>query len=77
MVEQASYFWIGLSAILLLLDLWALVQIFRSEASVSAKAGWSLVLILLPLIGVVAWGIAGPRGIKRGDGPTSPEHSKG
>jgi hypothetical protein len=47
--------------IILALDIWALVSIFGSNASNGAKVLWALVVILLPLLGFIAWLIAGPR----------------
>jgi len=73
----ASYFWIAVAAILLLIDLWAIVSVFRSDKSDSVKAAWALLILALPVVGLGIWGVAGPRGIKRGTGPTSDEHSKG
>ena len=75
MSELASYFWIGVAVLLLLVDLWAIISVFRSDKTVGTKAGWALVLIILPVVGLVIWGVAGPRGVK--EGPSSPEHSKG
>ncbi|WPN66184.1 PLD nuclease N-terminal domain-containing protein [Pseudomonas sp. P9_35] len=75
MSELASYFWIAVAVLLLLVDLWAIVSVFRSDKSVGTKAGWALLLIVLPVLGLVIWGAAGPRGVK--EGPSSPEHSKG
>ena len=77
MNEVASYFWIAVAAILLLIDLWAIVSVFRSVKSDAVKAAWALLIVARPLIGLGIWGVAGPRGIKRGNGPTSDEHSKG
>lgn len=73
----ASYFWIAVGASLLLIDLWAIVSVFRSSKTDAVKAAWALLILALPLVGLGIWGIAGPRGIKRGTGPTSDEHSKG
>jgi hypothetical protein len=56
-------------------DLWAIISVFRSDKTVGTKAGWALLLIILPVVGLVLWGVAGPRGVK--EGPSSPEHSKG
>lgn len=73
----ASYFWIAVAAILLLIDLWAIVSVFRSDKPDAVKAAWALLIVALPLVGLGIWGVAGPRGIKRGAGPSSDEHSKG
>ncbi|MCO7564047.1 PLD nuclease N-terminal domain-containing protein [Pseudomonas sp. S 311-6] len=77
MGELTIYFWIAVAVIILLVDLWAIVSVFRSEKSDATKILWALVLVALPVLGLIIWGIFGPRGIKPGTGPTSPEHSKG
>ncbi|MBV4536019.1 MULTISPECIES: PLD nuclease N-terminal domain-containing protein [Pseudomonas] len=77
MKDLAMYYWIAVAAIVLLVDLWAIVSVFRSDKSDATKALWALVILALPLVGLGIWGVAGPRGIKRGTGPTSDEHSKG
>ncbi|MGE1083743.1 PLD nuclease N-terminal domain-containing protein [Pseudomonas shirazensis] len=75
--DLLTYFWIAVAAIILLLDLWAIVSVFRSDKADATKVMWALLLVVLPVIGLAIWGIAGPRGIKRGTGPSSPDHSKG
>lgn len=75
MSEALSYFAIAMAVVILLVDLWAIVSVFRSDKSVGVKAAWAIGLIVFPVIGLVVWGITGPRGIK--EGPSSPEHSKG
>ena len=75
MSEAISYFLIAIAVVILLVDLWAMVSVFRSDKTVGVKAAWAIGLIIFPMAGLIVWGIAGPRGIK--EGPTSPEHSKG
>lgn len=75
MSEATSYFAIAVAVFILLVDLWAIVSVFRSDKTVGIKAAWALGLIIFPVLGFVVWGVAGPRGIK--EGPSSPEHSKG
>lgn len=77
MNDLGTYFWIAVATILLLIDLWAIVSVFRSDKTDATKAMWALLILALPLVGLAVWGIAGPHGIKRGTGPTSDEHSKG
>lgn len=72
---QFTYFWIGLMVILLLLELWVLNSVWRSDNSTGSKAGWTALVAVLPFVGLAIWAIAGPRGITKG--PSSPEHSKG
>lgn len=47
--------------VLLALDLWALISIFSSSAATGRKVLWSLLVILLPLLGFIIWLLAGPR----------------
>ena len=49
----------------LLLALYAIYNVVTSSASTGAKVGWSIGLIFLPVIGFIAWLIAGPRGGNR------------
>lgn len=75
MPELNAYIWIGLCAILVVLDVWAIISVFRSSKSVTTKSLWALAIAILPLVGLIYWAIAGPRGM--GPGPSSAEHSKG
>lgn len=63
MSSLLSVFWIAVATIIVLLDLWAILSIFRSDKGVNAKALWSLLIAILPVLGLVIWGIAGPRGL--------------
>lgn len=47
--------------ILLALDIWAIVNILGATSSTGNKVIWVLVIALLPLVGFIAWLIAGPR----------------
>lgn len=47
--------------ILLALNVWALVSIISSGASTGSKVVWSLLVLILPVIGFIIWLIAGPR----------------
>lgn len=66
---------ITLAGAIVVLDLWAIVSVFRSDKDVNVKAVWALAIAVLPVVGLVAWGVAGPRGVA--EAPSSPEHSKG
>ncbi|WLI27817.1 PLDc N-terminal domain-containing protein [Pseudomonas rhodesiae] len=48
--------------IILALDIWAIINVFKSGASTGAKVLWILLILLLPVLGLIIWGIAGPRG---------------
>ena len=52
----------GLLGLLLLAGVvWAIVNVAQSGAGTGAKALWIVLLLVLPVIGLVIWLIAGPR----------------
>jgi len=52
----------GLFALLILIaDLWAVVNVLGSRASLPGKVLWVLAILVLPLLGLLAWLVAGPR----------------
>ena len=42
-------------------DIWAIINIFQSSASNGKKLIWTLVVLLLPLLGLILWFFLGPR----------------
>lgn len=50
-----------LGLIIFALDVYAIIQIIGSGASTAAKVGWSLLVILLPVVGLIIWFLAGPK----------------
>jgi Phospholipase_D-nuclease N-terminal len=52
----------GILGLLILIgDIWALINIFQSSVSNGKKLVWILVVLLLPLLGLILWFFAGPR----------------
>ncbi len=52
----------GIGSLLILAgDIWAIINIFQSSASNERKLLWTLVVILLPLLGLILWFFLGPR----------------
>ncbi len=52
----------GLVGILVLIaDIWALVHILSSPAAAGEKVAWTLLVVLLPVIGLLLWFFLGPR----------------
>ena len=47
--------------VILILDLWAIISIIGSTATTGKKVLWCLAVILLPILGFIAWLIFGPR----------------
>lgn len=50
-----------LGLVLLILDIWAIIQTLQSGVGVGAKVLWIVVIILLPLVGLILWWLLGPR----------------
>jgi hypothetical protein len=52
----------GLWGLLVLVaDVWAIVNIFQSGADTGKKVLWTVLVILLPVIGLILWYFLGPR----------------
>ena len=48
--------------IILALDIWAIINALKSGADTGMKIIWVLLILLLPVLGLIIWAIAGPRG---------------
>lgn len=42
-------------------DIWAIVNVFGSNESTGSKVLWTVIIILLPVIGLIIWWFAGPK----------------
>lgn len=52
----------GIIGILILIgDIWALINILQSSADNGKKLLWVVVVVLLPLIGLILWYFLGPK----------------
>jgi len=51
-----------LGFIILALDIWAIVKLLDSSASSGSKVLWILLILFLPVLGLIIWLVAGPRG---------------
>lgn len=47
--------------ILLALDIWALISVIGSNETTGKKVIWTIAILLLPLLGFLAWLLFGPR----------------
>jgi hypothetical protein len=43
-------------------DIWAILNVFQSSESNGTKVAWTLVILVLPLLGLALWFFLGPRG---------------
>ena len=60
-VERARQHGLG-GLIILILDVYAILKVMGSNASTGAKVGWTVLILLLPLLGVIIWFLFGPKG---------------
>ena len=52
----------GLLGLLILIgDVWAIINIIQSSSSNGKKLGWTLLVLLLPFLGLILWFFLGPR----------------
>lgn len=50
-----------LGLVIIALDVWAIVNIIGSGSSAVSKILWIIAILLLPVVGLIAWFLAGPR----------------
>lgn len=56
----------GLGAlIVLVLDIWAIISVIGSRNSTGSKVLWCLAILILPVLGFIAWFFFGPRSAPR------------
>jgi len=61
MSDAMSYLAIALAGAVIVLDLLAIMSVFKSDRSVGAKALWALGIAIFPILGLVFWLIVGMR----------------
>ncbi len=47
--------------LVLIADVWAIVNIFQSAADTGRKVLWTVIVILLPVLGFILWYFLGPK----------------
>jgi hypothetical protein len=45
-------------------DIWAMVDVAQRAPSPEVKVIWTLVILLLPVVGLGLWFLMGPRGVR-------------
>jgi succinate dehydrogenase/fumarate reductase cytochrome b subunit len=50
-----------LGLLILVADIWAIINIFQSSVSNEKKLIWIIAVVLLPVLGLVLWFFLGPR----------------
>jgi uncharacterized membrane protein len=47
--------------LILILDIWAILNTLGASASMGSKLLWIVLILLLPVVGVILWFFLGPR----------------
>jgi len=47
--------------LVLVADVWAIVNIMQSSADTGAKVVWTVVVLVLPILGFILWYFLGPK----------------
>ncbi|MGK2943621.1 MAG: PLDc N-terminal domain-containing protein [Desulfuromonadales bacterium] len=50
-----------LGLLILIADVWAIIKTVQSSATTGIKVIWIVVILLLPVLGLLIWLLAGPR----------------
>jgi len=50
-----------LGLLILIADVWAIVNIAQSAASTGKKVLWIVLVLVLPVLGLILWFLLGPR----------------
>lgn len=50
-----------LGLLILIANVWAIVNIFQSRSTTGSKVFWIVLILVLPVLGLIIWLIAGPR----------------
>ncbi|HCW96411.1 PLDc N-terminal domain-containing protein [Stutzerimonas balearica] len=64
MSDTTTYLAIAGAVLVIVLDLLAIISVFKSERSVGSKAMWALGIALFPLLGLLFWLIVGVRRLR-------------
>lgn len=48
--------------LILLVDIWAIIRVAKSKTTTLSKFIWILLILFLPVIGLILWYFAGPKG---------------
>ncbi|EKG30525.1 hypothetical protein A584_27361 [Pseudomonas syringae pv. theae ICMP 3923] len=70
-ISENHLWWFALlTALVVLSDIWAVMRVRKSKTESSNKLMWIIVIVAVPVLGVLALVVAGPRHV---DTPAKPE----
>jgi hypothetical protein len=52
--------------VVLVADVWAIVNVFQSSADTGKKVLWTVLVIILPVLGFILWYFLGPKTAGKG-----------
>ena len=52
--------------VVLVADVWAIVNVFQSSADTGRKVLWTVLVIILPVLGFILWYFLGPKTAGKG-----------
>jgi hypothetical protein len=50
--------------VVLIADVWAIVNVFQSSADTGRKVLWTVLIIILPVLGFILWYFLGPKTVR-------------
>jgi hypothetical protein len=50
-----------LGLVILVLDIWGIFRVIGSGATFGAKLLWVLLILIMPVVGLIIWWLAGPK----------------
>ena len=50
--------------VVLIADIWAIVNILQSTADTAKKVLWTVLVIVLPVVGFILWYLLGPKTVR-------------
>lgn len=67
--ENHLWLFTALTALVVILDLWAIMRVRKSVAASNNKLMWMIVIVAVPILGVLALVVAGPRHVSQSASP--------
>ncbi|MFJ2711163.1 MULTISPECIES: PLDc N-terminal domain-containing protein [unclassified Pseudomonas] len=58
---QIETMWVVLATVLVIIELWAINRVRKSAGKGSTKGVWIVAIVFVPLLGLIAWALAGPK----------------
>jgi len=73
-IMDAPLVWISVVTLLIVAVLWAVTRVMKSDGQRESKALWIIVLVFVPVLGLLAWAVAGPKAKTAGSDPLQPRN---